>query len=741
MNAGRLVLGGLRAAHAEWQDDEGFSHAQSTQDDGGAFAKLLSGTKARLTLAPLSLQKFERSRLNTPPQTPLTPSISMPNISGSTSSSPSSLSSNARRLKARTARGTDPLEEDEEEDDFGVKRRPKESLMDLLNSNPPWPENKSPAPPTRRNEGASLQQNGHDALPTPSSTSPRMQKSMPSSASDDFSPKPLQRPMKAKDERVDLGRERQINHDLVDFFASAPPPVELSLAKEEETISPKKKSGLRGFMSKIGGNKKDDGSSSPTQEDFRLSRKPSLSSMPSGSIGRKSTRSFGTSSAAESAALAAATAAYSPPPSMVSASPPSSRIVSPRVLQNDAAPPLPQSSRFVEPDLSVPAISLPRKTPSAASSNSSSHTNKAPVVPSTNGTSSRHAISSQALAALSDSPLPATPTPHPAPSIPIPTEPIPIRKVASSRSIASTDTGVPASFKTANGSSRPGSASSEMHNGVSISESFEQMPLVGTSASLPSKTAISDDVPPLPSRRADVIAAVGVATVGAVGLAGGLSKVVPSGAVAPASNGEASLSPSLDARRLSNDAATLSGRKDSAPPSIHEAVVDPTIVVTEEEDDEEPLPPGSTLETLKLRMAAATSPQECVALLEALIRQEKKEHHAGHRNSLVEAAKMDANARAVAEQARFDERVQGSLVEFLLGGNDLRPYSPPGGKEVEEEVGEERKGEVVVEEKKVATVEEEVPVEGGAEARMPGEFAMGSAMQEVGGVRVRLRRV
>ena len=596
--------------------------------------------------------------------------------------------------------------------------------MDLLNSNPPWPENESPAPPTRRNEGASLKQNGQNGLPTPSSTSMQMQNSQNSvysSASDDFTPKPLQRHMKAKDERADIGRERQINHDLVDFFASAPPPTELSLVKEEEASLSKKKGGLRGFMSKIGGSKKDDGSSSPTREDLHLSRKPSLSSMPSGSMGRKSTRSVGTSSAAEFAP-----ATTPPPPSTVSNSPPSPRIASPIIPQPEAPPPFSQSSRSIDPDLPVPTISLSRHSPSAPSSTSPSHTSKAPVVPGTNGTSSssRDAILAQPLVAPSDATTPLPPTPaKPTPSAATPAEPI-FRKVSSSRSIASTDTGVPASFKTADSSSRSGS--SETQNGVSPSGAAERMPVVARAVVEPATITIPDDfATPPPSKRTEVIVAVGGAAIGAVAMRGGEREDVPNGVVASLSDEEAS----------TLDAPTLSGKDDSASSSLRDVDTDPIIIITDEADGDV-LPRSSSLETLKLLMAAASSPQECIVLLDSLIRQEKEEQRAGHRYSLVEAAKMDANAEAVAEQARFDERVQGSLVEFLLGGNDETPYSPPVEVPVEgvveEEVAEDAEVEETVAEaeegKDASVLEDEAQVDGDAEARMPGEFTMGSAL-------------
>lgn len=219
----------------------------------------------------LTLQKLDRSR-NT-----LTPSSSVPTLATapaaptapSLPSPAASPSQPKRRLQARAPR--DQIAEDEEEEQLDaasipgtppVRKNPKgESLMELLNSPPPWPENEekfvdpAAAPvaraktmPSRRGSKAeaSAQDGTANGRVGPRSASMQQQASYHSVASvgSAFSSgseveawlnlapeeraKMLQ--IKPKDEREDLAHERQINHDLVDFFAAPPPTAAESLA-------------------------------------------------------------------------------------------------------------------------------------------------------------------------------------------------------------------------------------------------------------------------------------------------------------------------------------------------------------------------------------------------------------------------------------------------------------------------------------------------------------------------------
>ncbi|SCV68443.1 BQ2448_564 [Microbotryum intermedium] len=109
-----------------------------------------------------------------------------------------------KRLLARSPRPPEELEVLQED-----------PLIDILNSPPPWTKQ-----PSRRSDPTGA---------GPSSVPMRVQASQGSTASSDIEPVMIEGPnvrmraIKAKDERKDILSERQVNHDLADFF-SAPPP-------------------------------------------------------------------------------------------------------------------------------------------------------------------------------------------------------------------------------------------------------------------------------------------------------------------------------------------------------------------------------------------------------------------------------------------------------------------------------------------------------------------------------------
>ncbi|GAA5914423.1 hypothetical protein JCM6882_008231 [Rhodosporidiobolus microsporus] len=465
--------------------------------DDDAFDQLLSSNKTiKLSSTPDRLRIFEqrdtRKRLPSSMSMPTIPTssstTSLHSSSGSITPGASGglggmvKSASARRLKARDPQHRDLLEEEEEgveQDDDSILRgnaqqKRKESLMDLLNSPPPWavagdapPVPSSPATtaasPTQR---SSLRPGGRpidpsDPMHHPMSVAMRVQDSQASTATVDSlasgasgvsgvseatsggeearvitSPGARMRALKAKDERRDVASERQVNNDLMDFFASTPPtapsPENPFLEVLAPPLSPKRsKGGLRGLMSKVtgggGASKRDDDSllSMSSRAETPVSPRSGYS-LPGGSAAarRASARSqsiSGASIATSSSSVAAMTAsgfavpaaraAYNPPPGLGSPTqppppPPHQRerrsnsisSSSSRTRQRQQSlsslqqqPPLPASAYLPagQSDLPPPPGILikPKQPPSSSSANASTASLPPPVpVPSTPAT-------------------------------------------------------------------------------------------------------------------------------------------------------------------------------------------------------------------------------------------------------------------------------------------------------------------------------------------------------------------
>lgn len=214
--------------------------------------------------------------------------------------------------------GQDVIDEDEEQDSSALARKQKESILDVVNSDPPWQSNQ-----------------GNSKARGPAKSSPMRpqdsQTSTQSSALSTESDEPLvnggtrtrQLNVRAKDERKDLASERQINHDLADFFSQDPPPppstVTFAISESSDahyaTTPNGKKTKSGGFRSFFGGSKKRDDAvisqdgSLPQSSGRRAShqRLPSVTeTYTSGDLARKGTKGD----------AAVRNGSYTPPPGL-----------------------------------------------------------------------------------------------------------------------------------------------------------------------------------------------------------------------------------------------------------------------------------------------------------------------------------------------------------------------------------------------------------------------------------------
>ncbi|ORY73444.1 hypothetical protein BCR35DRAFT_149429 [Leucosporidium creatinivorum] len=279
----------------------------------------------------------------------MTTSTSMPSLRES-SSPTSSIAGSVRRFQARPAVGAHGIIDEREEDGASSGGRTNgDSLFALLNSPPTWAdEEEEPAPSSpRRKQSAgedpfhpmSVAMRAQDSQNSVQTISSTMSSESDVDAWINKSPKARQVHLKAKDERKDLAHERQINHDLADFFSNSPPPPSISTfptstapsVREDDWPTPP------GTANSIKKSKKTFGSlfssraskKSPESEDGGLGRSDSvMSKSTTASIGRRSSRNRLNSNADPAVAAAAAmraagfsdaairTASYSPPPNL-----------------------------------------------------------------------------------------------------------------------------------------------------------------------------------------------------------------------------------------------------------------------------------------------------------------------------------------------------------------------------------------------------------------------------------------
>ncbi|BGP21797.1 hypothetical protein Rt10032_c01g0495 [Rhodotorula toruloides] len=354
---------------------KGVVKAAASGDD--SFDQLLnSGKTIKLSSTPDRL-RFENKRMSG---------------SRSTSALANSTDSPSRHLRARPPQFGGVLSEsykigqriDDRDRPSGSR---KDSLIDLLNSPPPW--SNDDATPSRRQSIVPKRPVPQDDPLHPVRIAMRVQGSqqsvstVDSAASDGVdgddalaSPGAATRALRAKDERRDLASERQINNDLMAFFAAEPPSLPRPMStvdprpsfddfpsKDKSDASKASRGGLRGLVSRVtggasGSGRKNDsaGPASPTSPPPHSPPPPSYRSQ-AGSPPRRASRmqsidgSEGSSSNTQTAfrvagfsdSIARAATKYTPPPGL--GSPPA----------RDAGQP--------RRSLSVPAVDQPPNPP------------------------------------------------------------------------------------------------------------------------------------------------------------------------------------------------------------------------------------------------------------------------------------------------------------------------------------------------------------------------------------------
>ncbi|BGP44952.1 hypothetical protein JCM10450v2_000767 [Rhodotorula kratochvilovae] len=324
--------------------------ANSAPPPDDAFDQLLnSGRTLKLSSTPDRLRNFE-NRANR-----LSASSSLPTIASSNSSI-ASKDSSSRRLRARDPQPRHLFAEEDEDAAAEAERARKDSLMDLLHAGPPGSGTGSGSSAgagagSRRASLVPRRPVPPDDPSHPMSAAMRVQDSqgsvrtVDSALSDDSfaSGSPRARALKAKDEKRDLASERQINHDLVDFFSNAPPPPPSrsggfssayadDLPPVRAPASPKKsKGGLRGLVSMVTGSSRAekeaearasvDAAVAPTpppQQQQKQQQQQQRTGAASPPRVQKTTRSRSLSQQgiAAAAPLGASAAAYAPPPGL-----------------------------------------------------------------------------------------------------------------------------------------------------------------------------------------------------------------------------------------------------------------------------------------------------------------------------------------------------------------------------------------------------------------------------------------
>ncbi|KAK4704486.1 phospholipase/carboxylesterase, partial [Phenoliferia sp. Uapishka_3] len=274
----------------------------SDQVDDGFDQLMSSGHTMKLSLTPDRLRGMEKRDKRRPTVASIPSSASMPSLATVLPASPPLSVGGSRRLLARNARKRDPIDEDDDEEELDepTHRKPKESLMDILGTPPPWPENgeKFSSPNLSSRQGSIGRKSAVGSnSPASAAMSPQISQNSYSSMGSEpaefeqVSPQTRQKFLKAKDERADLAHERQINYDLVDFFANSPPPPPPRIASVNRELPPaivsqsttslapstKKKAGW--FMSKVKGN------NSKSRESDAMSLATSKSSNDSQNVG------------------------------------------------------------------------------------------------------------------------------------------------------------------------------------------------------------------------------------------------------------------------------------------------------------------------------------------------------------------------------------------------------------------------------------------------------------------------
>ncbi|GAA5919082.1 hypothetical protein JCM1841_003738 [Sporobolomyces salmonicolor] len=751
--------------------------SQSSIDD--PFDQLLnSGQTMKLSMTPdrlRTMEKSDRARLTSATTTTITTTLSsIPAAPSSSASSMVSKTSSKRRLRARDPQPRDLFKEEDEEQELDAeldiagrkKKAQKESLLDLLNSEPPWSgEGEDPsrlrgasAPPST-NSNSSTVSASHSRRPSvrnaPRRPAPaedpmnsmsvpmRVQDSQnsvattrsatsaytlaPSGGLDAWmgvDPAARQGPLKAKDEKRDLASERQVNTDLMDFFKSSPPPTTTPLDRfafpsddPARSLSPKKsKGGLRGFMSKVAGSKKDP-TSSDEATSLDSSRALSGSQTSSASRGRKggSPTLFNGQSVATSASPSAAmrtagfsdaaakAATYTPPPGLGSPSEMSTtdtrsgsvssstraRSEKQSLLSTSQSPPLPTSSIYSSP------VSQPATTPISILIKSNGVTANGSVTsPRTSSTSSFSSPSS----ALPP-PVPTLPALDPAPS-PLPSVKPPKRSSSLKRKVA----GSISSRRTRQASA----ASSSTTSSIQLPAAETAVPpviVVPTGLAMPNASSVDSheqEKAPQPTRRRrdsqdanhhhhhhqqqqqqqqKIVQPFVDDSLVSAAVPASIPSILPSALLSPVAE--------------SVPSPTIAEAQPPAPVRVNESAVEAS--------------PASAalvalLAGLRLSILQARTKEECVKLIDVLLEAQ---------GGSISAQQQEANG---AEQKEEDEE-QARMAEFFLAGQDLQAPVPSSQEDQEPAVNGQAASAVFYEED-VGTQAKEMPAEVGKVARV-----------------------
>ncbi|GAA5952885.1 hypothetical protein JCM21900_004254 [Sporobolomyces salmonicolor] len=750
--------------------------SQSSIDD--PFDQLLnSGQTMKLSMTPdrlRTMEKSNRARLTSATTTTITTTLSsIPAVPSSPASSMVSKTSSKRRLRARDPQPRDLFKEEDEEQDIDgelniagrKKKTQKESLLDLLNSEPPWSgEGEDPsrlrgasAPPSTNYNNSTVSAS-HSRRPSvriaprrlAPAEDPMNSMSVPMRAQDSqnsvattrsatsaytlapsggldawmgVDPAARQGPLKAKDEKRDLASERQVNTDLMDFFKSSPPPTTTPLDRftfpsddPARSLSPKKsKGGLRGFMSKVAGSKKDP-TSSDEATSLDSSRALSGSQTSLASRGRKggsptlfNSQSVATSTSPSAAMrtagfsdVAAKAATYTPPPGLGSPSEMSTtdtrsgsvssstraRSAQQSLLSTSQSPPLPTSSIYSSP------VSQPANTPISILIKSNGVTANGLVTsPRTSSTSSSFSSPSSAL----PPPVPTLPALDPAPP-PLPSVKPPKRSSSLKRKVA----GSISSRRTRQASA----ASSSTTSSIQLPAAETAVPpviIVPTGLAMPNASSVDSheqEEAPQPTRRQRDSQDANhhhhhhhhhqQKTVQALVDDSLVSAAVP--ASIPSILPPALLSPVAE----SVPSPMVAETQRPAPVRVNESAVEAS--------------PASAalvalLAGLRLSILQARTKEECVKLIDVLLEAQ---------GGSISAQQQETNG---AEQKEEDEE-QARMAEFFLAGQDLQaPVLPPSQEDQELAVNGQAASAVFYEED-VGTQAKEMPSEVGKVARV-----------------------
>lgn len=441
------------------------------------------------------------------------------------------------------------------------------------------------------------------------------------------SPRTRQRVLKAKDERKDLAHERQINHDLADFFSNSPPPpsgssfptsASASTVREEPSSTPVSpaaptKKAKKGFGSFFTSKPK------KTEQEPPSARRDSLTSQATTSSAGKTSRtrlnSVTDSALASAAAMRAAgfsdaairTASYSPPPNLAPSPSESQRRVS-KVTYSTAPPTLTATGNE-----RVSSIPLSTRSP------------------------------------RSSPPAPATPVESAAPSLPSEAE-------SGARAVNGGPRGLTSPSSLATISTPPAALPANLTLAASPSQLNEPSPRLSLAPSF--KTAHEEELA-TPTNESFGVTPGLVAGGGIAALAGAASAALfgskndkdgpdakeeqprvsaelkrsppmSSGLVMASQElGYRSSNESMDrpphTRALSDDSVSTAGPSPTSPEAAAPVAVLANGTEANEQERVDPLESSATLEDLKTRMSSAQSPSECVAMLEAFIAQQSKE--------------------------------------------------------------------------------------------------------------------